>query len=364
MVKRRQPVKEIKIGSRTIGKDLPTYFIADIAANHDGDIERAKHLISLAAEAGADAAKFQHFKADKIVSEKGFSNLGTQLSHQSKWEKPVFEVYKDASLPYNWTSILKKECNKAKIDFFSSPYDFEAVDMLDPYVDVYKIGSGDINWNEMLEKIAGKGKPVILATGASEIGEVQKAIQTIQKENNQIILMQCNTNYTGSADNFNHTHLNVLKTYHTTFPDIILGLSDHTPGDTTVLGAVALGARVVEKHFTDDNSRKGPDHGFAMNPKSWEQMVRRTRELERSLGSCEKFVAKNEQDTVVLQRRCLRASRSLNPGDTITRDMIEVLRPAPERSISPCDISKIIGSKLTIKVSEGQEFLWTMFGDA
>jgi N-acetylneuraminate synthase len=216
----------------------------------------------------------------------------------------------------------------------------------------------------MLEKIAGKGKPVILATGASEIGEVQKAIQTIQKQNNQIILMQCNTNYTGSTDNFNHTHLNVLKAYHTTFPDIILGLSDHTPGDTTVLGAVALGARVVEKHFTDDNSRKGPDHGFAMNPKTWREMVRRTRELERALGSCEKFVAKNEQDTVVLQRRCLRASRSLNSGETLTRDMIEVLRPAPERSISPCDISKIIGSKLAIKVTEGQEFRWTMFGDA
>lgn len=360
----RSLVQEIKIGIRTIGEKQPTYFIADIAANHDGDIERAKDLIHLAAESGADAAKFQHFQADKIVSEKGFSNLGTQLSHQSKWKKPVSEVYKDASLPYNWTNTLKEACEKAKIDFFSSPYDFEAVDMLDPFVDVYKIGSGDITWDEILEKIASKAKPVILATGASDIGEVQHAVRTIRRKNVQIILMQCNTNYTGNSENFKHIHLNVLNTYRTTFPDIILGLSDHTHGDTTVIGAVTLGARVIEKHFTDDNSRKGPDHGFAMNPKDWKEMVMKTRELEQALGSSEKFVSDNEQDTIVLQRRCLRAARELFPGEILTHEMIDVLRPSPEKSIPPYDINKIIGLKLNTRVCSGDELHWSMLGES
>ena len=162
-----------------IGDSHPTYFIADISANHDGDLERAKMLIHLAKEAGADAAKFQNFRAPKIVSDYGFKSLGDQISHQAAWKKSVFEVYKDASMPFEWTPTLVEECNEAGIDYFSSPYDFEAVDMLDPYVPAHKIGSGDITWTEMLEHIARKGKPVILSTGASDIGEVQRAIHTI-----------------------------------------------------------------------------------------------------------------------------------------------------------------------------------------
>ena len=126
--------------------------------------------------------------------------------------------------------------------------------------------------------------------------------------------MQCNTNYTGSIENFRHIHLNVLRTYRALFPDAVLGLSCHTPGHATVLGAVALGARVVEKHFTDDTRRDGPDHAFSMTPATWREMVDRTRELEYALGSAEKNVCGNEQETVVVQRRCLRAARDLAAG--------------------------------------------------
>src|SRR5262249_54289334 len=153
-----------------------------------------------------------------------------------------------ATLPWDWTETLKEECDKCGIDYFSSPYDIEAVDMLDPYVEIYKIGSGDITWPEMLQKIAGMGKPVLLATGASDIGEVQRAVDEILRINPQLVLMQCNTNYTASLENFKHIHLRVLETFCTMFPDVILGLSDHTPGHSTTLGAVALGARVIEKH--------------------------------------------------------------------------------------------------------------------
>ena len=194
--------------------------------------------------------------------------MGGQQSHQSKWKKSVFEVYQDASVSFDWTPILKEECDKVGIDYFSSPYDFEAIDMLDEYMPAYKIGSGEIDWIEALEHMASKGKPVMLATGAATIGEVQQAVHAILAINKELVLMQCNTNYTADPDNFNHIHLNVLKTYATMFPDVVLGLSDHTFGHATVLGSVALGARVIEKHFTDDNNREGPDHKFAMNPQN------------------------------------------------------------------------------------------------
>ncbi len=354
---------DLKIGNHPIGKDHPTYFIADIAANHDGSLERAKLLIRLAKEAGADAAKFQNFQAPKIVSDYGFTHMNARVSHQAKWEKSVTEVYASASLPFDWTPILKATCDEVGIDYFSSPYDFEAIDMLDDYVPAYKIGSGDITWIEACERIASKGKPVLLATGASTIGDVQRAVEAILAINPQLVLMQCNTNYTAADGNFDHIHLNVLRTYQSMYPELPLGLSDHTHGHATVLGAVTLGARVVEKHFTDDNGRVGPDHPFAMNPQTWAEMVRATRQLERALGSGDKFVADNERETVVIQRRCLRAARDLQPGEIISREMIDVLRPATPGAIQPYKLDDLIGLKVLERISTGQELRWSQFGN-
>jgi len=179
-------MKDILIENRLIGKNHPTYFIADIAANHDGDIERAKELIYLCAEAGADAAKFQHFNAKTIVSDHGFKSLGGQLSHQSKWKKSVFDVYKDASLNPDWTPILKQTCDDAGITFLTSPYSFELIDKVDDFLSAYKIGSGDITWLGIVDYIASKNKPVILATGASTQNEVNLAVSTLQKQNSEI----------------------------------------------------------------------------------------------------------------------------------------------------------------------------------
>jgi N-acetylneuraminate synthase len=348
----------MKLGKKTVGLEHPTYFIADISANHDGDLERARLLIRFCAEAGANAAKFQNFRAAKIVSDRGFQSLGGQLSHQSKWKKSVFQVYKDASIPWEWTEALKKECDESGIDYFSSPYDLEAVDMLDPYVDMFKIGSGDITWPEMLRKIASKKKPVLLATGASNLAEVQRAVKEILAINPELVLMQCNTNYTGSLENFRHIHLRVLETYKAMFPGVVLGLSDHTPGHATVLGSVTLGARVIEKHFTDDNRREGPDHPFSMDPQSWRDMVDRTRELEYALGSTEKSVAENERDTVVVQRRCLRAARELKAGTTLTPDMLEALRPSPPEAVKPYELEKVLGKKLRRDLPFGDILRW------
>ncbi len=351
---------EFAIGNRLIGDEHPTYFIADISANHDGDLQRAKALIRLAATAGANAAKFQNFRAAQIVSQRGFETLGGKVSHQAGWKKSVSQVYEEASVPWDWTPILKAECDAAGIDYFSTPYDLEAVDMLVPFVPVIKIGSGDITWPEMLNKVAETGKPVILATGASAIGEVQQAVQIVQSSAKHLVLMQCNTNYTGNLDNFKHTHLGVLRGYRVLFPSVILGLSDHTPGHATVLGAVALGARVIEKHFTDDTAREGPDHPFSMTPQTWRDMVDRTRELEYALGEDDKKIAGNELETVIVQRRCLRASRRMKAGDVLSREALDVLRPAPEGAIFPYDMNLVLGRRVRTDVLAGDHLTWAM----
>jgi N-acetylneuraminate synthase len=353
---------EFKIGIHIIGPTRPTYFIADIAANHDGDPERAKMLIRLAKDAGADAAKFQHFQASKIVSEYGFTHMNAQVSHQAEWKKSVTQVYSEASVSWDWTPVLKEECDRIGIDFLTSPYDYESIEHVAPFIPAFKVGSGEIDWIEALEHMASKGKPLIIATGAANIGEVQKAVHAILKINKQLCVMQCNTNYTASPENYDYINLNVLKTYAAMFPDVVLGLSDHTHGNATILGAVTLGARVVERHFTDSNDREGPDHKFALNPQDWAHMVEETRLLERALGSADKFVAGNEKDTVVVQRRCLRAARDIKAGEVFTREMIDVLRPASLGAIKPDQIPDVIGTRALSDIPFGKELCWTGLG--
>jgi N-acetylneuraminate synthase len=342
-----------QVGKHRIAADAPVYFIADIAANHDGDLQRAKDLIHRCAEAGAQAAKFQNFVAAKIVSRRGFEEMGGKLSHQSSWKKSVYEVYEDASIDRDWTPILKETCDAAGVEYFTSPYDFESVDLVDPYVRVYKIGSGDITWPEMIEHIAKKGKPVLLATGASSAEDVDRAMAILRRHTDHISLMQCNTNYTGSPENFRHVNLNVLRGFAQRYPNAVLGLSDHTTGHATVLGAIALGARVIEKHFTDDNSRSGPDHAFAMNPTTWRDMVDRSRELEAALGDGIKRIEANELKSAVVQRRGLRATRDLAVGTVLTAADLEALRPIPEDGIEPYRLGELVGKPLKRALSKG-----------
>ena len=357
------PEPELRLGTRVIGRSHPTYFIADISANHDGDLARAKRLIELAKDAGADAAKFQNFQAPEIVSRHGFESLGIQRGHQARWKKSVYQVYQEASIPWAWTPVLKAHCDAVGIDYFSTPYDFGAVDMLDPYVEVYKIGSGDITWPEMLRAVARKGKPVILACGASEIADVQRAVSVIRAINPQLALLQCNTNYTGNIENLRDINLHVLRTFQTMFPDLVTGLSDHTAGPSTVLGAVALGARIIEKHFTDDHAREGPDHPFSMTPATWRQMVDLTRELELALGQPIKHITPNERETVIVQRRCVRAAAALPAGTILTRTMLTVLRPSPPGAVQPYEIEDVIGKQLTVPLAEGEYVRWTVLAE-
>ena len=341
----------MKIGNRIISKDGKPYFIADIAANHDGDLNRAYKLIELAKESGADAAKFQNFHAGHIVSRNGFDTM-KKMTHQASWSKSVYDVYDDATLPLDWTEKLKEKCDEVGIEYMTSPYDVESVDRVDPYVNAYKIGSGDIQWTEMLEYIASKGKPVIIASGASALEDVKRAYQSIQKYTKEIVLMQCNTNYTASIENYKYINLRVLNTYKELFPDCVLGLSDHTYGHATVLGACALGARVFEKHFTDDNDRVGPDHKFSMTPKTWKEMVDQTMLLYEALGDGEKKIEENEKDSSVVQRRAIYLTKDKKKGEVITKEDIFPLRPYKEGGYAPYLENEVIGKILTMDTSK------------
>jgi sialic acid synthase SpsE len=355
----KKPQRELVIDNKRIGGDNPVYFVADIAANHDGDLERAKDLIWKAKEAGADAAKFQHFKAETIVSDFGFKSLGSKQSHQSTWKKSIYEVYQDASVNLEWTPQLKVTCDQAGICFFTSPYALDLVDAIDPYVPAYKVGSGDITWIEIIRHIAAKAKPYILATGAASMDDVQRAVAAALEINPSLALLQCNTNYTGSVENMRYVQLNVLRTYRDMYPDMVLGLSDHTPGHATVLGAVALGARIIEKHFTDDRKRVGPDHPFSMDPASWREMVDRSRELESALGGGIKRVEENERQTVVVQRRALRLTSDVPAGHVLTRSDLTPLRPCPIEAFAPYHIDMLLGKSLRHPKKRGDHLVPT-----
>ena len=354
-----KPATEIQINNRLISIENPTYFIAEIGSNFDGEFERAKELIWMAKEAGAEAAKFQHYKASSLVSDYGFQSMGAAQSHQADWKKSVSETYEQASLKSNWTSALKEECDRAEITFFSSPYSIDLIDKIDPFVPAFKLGSGDITWLQIAAHMAQKQKPILLATGASTLIEVQQAVDCIMGYHPNIVLMQCNTNYTASLKNFNYINLNVLKTYADIYPGAILGLSDHTSGHSTVLGAVSLGARVIEKHFTDSTEREGPDHKFSMTPNSFREMINRTRELEMSLGDGKKVIEENEKETVIVQRRCIRARQKIQAGEVITEELIEMLRPCPEDGIPPYKSAEVIGKSTQVCVEAGEHIKQT-----
>lgn len=332
----------------------PLRFIADIGANHDASLDRAKELIFLAKEAGADVAKFQHFEASKIVSSKGFDCLDREfLSHQKSWSDSVFSVYDRYHLRREWNSELIQTCIEADIEFMTTPYDRDAMTDILPFVNAIKIGSGDITHHPFLEYLTTLGKPLLLATGASSIDEVDSAFQILSKAELPICIMQCNTNYTGSRENFRSINLNVLDTFKIRYPTASLGLSDHTPGHATVLGAIAKGASVIEKHFTDDPSRTGPDHHFAMDPLSWSEMVDRSRELVLALGDGVKRVEQNESDTVVIQRRAIRASREIGCGEVFSENNIECLRPCPPDAFSPAEMSELLGKTVRKPIARG-----------
>ncbi len=348
--------KEIKIGSRLIGENHPTYFIAEIGANFDGDIEKAKRLVDAAKEAGADCAKFQSFTADTLVSEGGFQRMQLHGVHGS-WGRKVSDVMREAEFPLEWHNEIADYCKKVGIDFNTAPYFKEAVDLcMDIDIPFIKIGSGDITWLEMIDYIARTQKPIFLATGDATLAEIDEAVRTIKATGNRnLVLMQCITNYPSKIDSAN---VNVLKTYQSAF-DVLTGYSDHSPGHVVALASVVLGGRVIEKHFTLNKKDKGPDHPHSMEPHEFRFMVDSIREVERALGSTTKEVVEEESETVYVQRRCLYAARDLKEGEVLAEKDINVLRPA--LGIQPKFKNVMIGKAVNKNIEKGQPLFWEDF---
>ncbi len=380
---------DVSINNTKIGKDKPVYFIADIASNHNGDLVHAKELIHACAESRVDAVKMQNFNAETIVSDFGFKNLSGVKTHQSEWKTSVFNSYKVASIPFEWTLELKELCDSLGLDYFTSPYSIEITKAVAPYISAFKLGSGDITWHEEIKEMARYNKPVLIATGASDLSEVKMAMAAAMEYNAAVILLQCNTNYTASKTEdikltkkrLSNINLKVLETYASLWPGIPLGLSDHTHGDLTVLGAVGLyNCSAVEKHFTLDNSKTGQDHAFSMMPNEWLSMVENTERLKAEInnndsfdvrynkvkkyakdaafldliiGDGKKVLAANEKNTVIVQRRAIRANHQLTKGSTISKNDLVVLRPCPIDALPPYRMEQLIGKKVANNISEG-----------
>ncbi len=329
-------IKPVKIGRHLIGENHPCYIIAEIGSNFNGDISRAKKLIKLAKESGASAAKFQSFKTDELLSRKGFED---KSEFQSKWKKSVWNTYVDAELPRNWHQTLSKYAKKIKIDFFTSPWDFEAVDILKKLnVPAIKVGSGDLTYTDLLKYIGKTKKPIFLATGASTIQEVAQGIKTIKSTgNNKIILLHSVVQYPSPIEDANVLTLDTLRSKF----NLNAGYSDHSPGSLVALASVARGACVIEKHFTTDPKLTGPDHIHSMNPKDFKKMVFDIRLLEKALGNGKKSVMKSEQKTRIIQRRSIWSTKEIKSGEKFTKNNIKVLRPAG--GLSPSKFQSLLG---------------------
>jgi N-acetylneuraminate synthase len=349
--------KNIHIGNNfVLNQNNKSYIIAEIGANFDGSLEIAKQYCLAAKQAGANCAKFQSFKAEKIVSDGGFKQMKLKGVHGT-WDQSVYEIFKKVEFPREWHKPVSDYCKEIGIDFSTSPYDFEAVDLcIELDVPFIKIGSGEITWLEMIEKIALTQKPIFLATGDATMSEIDEAIRVIESTGNtNVVLMQCITNYPSQIESAN---INVLKTYKSAF-DILTGYSDHSPGNVVVLGAISLGAKVIEKHFTLDKNGKGPDHPHSMDFNEFKNMVDDIRKLELAMGSTKKFVVEEEQETVFVQRRGLYINKDLSKGDTITKEDIEVLRPA--LGIYPKYKNIVIGKKLSHDIKKDTPLKWEHF---
>jgi N-acetylneuraminate synthase len=241
------------------------------------------------------------------------------VAHQATWDDDVFTVYERASLPWDWTPHLAAECDRAGVEFMSTPYDLEAIEHLNPYVQRWKVGSGDITYRAMLEAVARTGKPVILSTGASTMAEVVKAHSVLMACGaTNVATLHCITDYTGAGSG----NLRVLRT------GMFDGISDHTRSLPAAVGAVALGARIIERHFTDDTQRPGPDHGFAMMPGQWRDMVSACNEMAGLLGNGQKKVEATEWEARLVQRR----------GWWGTPAGWQALRPCPLNALTPMDV--------------------------
>ena len=329
---------EIKLANKLIGRGMPCFIIAETGVNHNGDVNLAKKLIDAATEAGADAVKFQTFKAEDVVTRNA-----EKADYQRKTtgaEESQFEMIKKFELAEKDFGDLSAYARKKGIVFLSSPFDKRSVDLLDELgVPAFKIASGEITDLPLIKYIAQKSKPIILSTGMSTMPEIKEALQVINNEGTRdIVLLHCITSYPAEVEDSN---LRAMQTLRRAFK-LAVGLSDHTIGITVPIAAVALGAAVLEKHFTLDKDLPGPDHKASLTPEELSQMVMVVRQVEKAMGNGIKSPTQEEEEIKRVVRRSIVARVSIPKGTIITEEMLDIKRPGT--GVEPKYMNKVIGA--------------------
>jgi N,N'-diacetyllegionaminate synthase len=336
---------------------MPVFMIAEAGVNHNGDVLLAKELIDVAAAAGANAVKFQTYTTDKLVSA-GAPKAEYQKRNAGEDESQA-AMLRRLELKRSDYQELMSHCFERGIVFLSTPFDEDAVDFLDGLgVPAFKLGSGDLTNLPLLEHVARKGKPVILSTGMSDLEEVRDAVKVMEELGcGSLILLQCVSNYPADASDVN---LRAMSTMANEF-SLPVGYSDHTEGIEVALAAAALGACIIEKHFTLNKTLPGPDHRASLEPSELTAMIEGIRKVEAALGTGEKTRAASEENTAQVARRSLTAARDISAGTQLTRDMIAIQRPGT--GLTPGQISSVIGRRLRIDVKTGSQLFFDMLDD-
>jgi len=345
-------MKKIKIGKRYIGEREPVFIVAEAGVNHNGNIELAKEMIDVAAEAKVDAIKFQLFKTEELVT-----NHAPKAKYQLKYTDPEESQYKMLKKLELEESDIKELCYYARskgLIFLATPFDFESVDLLQELnVPAFKISSCDLTNLPLIEYIAEKGKPIILSTGMGSLGEIEEAINTIKNVGNEnIIILHCVTSYPAE---FKDLNLKVIQTLKNAFK-LPVGFSDHSIGIYASIAAVALGAVLIEKHFTLNKDLPGPDHKASLEPNELKELVRAIRLIERALGDGVKRITPEEEELKKVIRRSIVAKEDISAGAIITRDMISFKRPGV--GLSPKYYKHIIGKRARRSIKAGEMIYW------
>lgn len=339
------------IGGRSVGPDEPTFVIAEAGSNHNGDLDTARELIDVAADAGADAVKFQTFRAqDLYVEESG------EVEYLDD-NRSIYEIIESMEMPYKWIPELHDYCLKQGIQFISTPFDERSAAELAEYVPAWKVASYTSSHIPFLEHLASTNKPIIMSTGAHELDEVAESVSALHEAGvSDLVLLQCVAAYPTPISEIN---VSVVETLHEEF-GVQTGLSDHTLDPVTApSAAVALGASVIEKHFTLDNSMEGPDHEFALEPDELDRMVSAIRDTDAALGSGKKRVLEIERELHEKARRAIHAVKDIKAGEVLTEENLKILRPGGrEPGIDPKFYDEIVDATASRDIQKGNGIQW------
>jgi len=351
-------MEAVMIGYRRVGDGEPVLIVAEAGVNHNGDIDRAKQMIAAAAEVGADAVKFQTWRTEAIMCRD--APKAEYQKRDAADSETMFEMEKALELAPEAFAVLKEEAERAGLIFLSSPFDEPSTDVLaDLDVAAFKLPSGELTNLPLLRHIARQGKPMIISTGMATLGEVEMAVAAAADEGNErIVLLHCTSCYPADICDCN---LRAMQTLRSAF-GLPVGYSDHTKGLTTALAAVALGACVIEKHFTLDRALPGPDHKASLEPDELLVLVQSVRDVETALGSAKKAPTAAEANVRAAARKSIVAARLISAGTRITADMLALKRPGT--GLSPDALELVIGQVAAEDIAEDTLLEWGMLRPA